>query len=626
MATAALLLTPTWSFAQTVILAPSLVEEATGKETVDNELPAPETAAPEVPESDTSQVESIPFSEEAETGTLRVESIPASDTLFAPPPLPGQESSADEEPPIARLRPKKWQRNKQTPAARPDFSPANLHHQPYELPEPQGELPAPHGELPPPQDAVPPPQEAVPPPPAYDKHGYEQIDPLPPLEEELWLHGGSYLYSPEGDRLNWPHDDPHAHYQLLRIPEDWHAPQPVTLFDDFLGAGPIPHRPNLRWPHDGYHWDPRLVLYGSYEIIGTALEENDQRHDLLGHQMFLDLDFRVTGTERAHVQWRPIGERNTGGSFYRFNDPEGYIDNSTGIPERYWIEFEVASVFGGYFKDEFTPRDYHVVVGKYPFALHNQLLINDDILGFVVNKNNIYLGTLSNLNVQAVVALDDVEAFTDGSANLYLLNATADHLHSFYEMTYGYVQHGRESGRDAQYAALSATRLCGPHTMAARGLFRWAPNASGGSGELYVLEYNRPWLHDRNLFGVEKSALYATAFHSTEGWQSISAGNFDRVRTAFAVDPLIPLTAARSPDDNVGMAVGMQFFRHQENESLLPELAYDAPGGDSVWGVGLRYQRKTGPRSFFEMQGVANWSDNVAFRREGVFLSETILF
>ncbi|REK21760.1 MAG: hypothetical protein DWQ42_18955 [Planctomycetota bacterium] len=527
----------------------------------------------------------------------------ATEMRFPPPPLPGgltfPAPSADSatvsprQPPAnLRKKPTATLRNP-PPQGDPQSTPVELRKQPLELPSPP-----------------------------------EFIDPepLPPLEEELWYHGGSYLYAPEGDRLNWPHHDPHAHVQLLRLPEDWYAPQPITLFDDFLGTGPIPHRPHLRWPHDGYHWDPRLVLYGSYEVIATALEENDQRQDLLGHQLLVDLDCRLTGTERLHAQWRPLGERNTGGSFYRFSNPEGYIDNSTGIPDRYWVEWELASVLGGYLKNQFVPRDYHVVVGKFPFAVHNQLLINDDVLGLAINKNTIYLGTLSNLNVQAVIALDDVEAFSDGSANLYLLNATADYRHAFIESTYAYVQHGRFRGRDAQYAAISVTKFFGPHNVAGRALFRMAPDASGGSGELVVLEYNRPRLYSHNFLAIEKSVFYVTAFRATEGWQSISGGNFDRVRTAFAVDPLIPLSAARAPDDNVGLAMGIQFFRHHEDESIIPEVAYDSPAGDAVFGIGLRYQRKTGPRTFFELQGVANFSENPMFRREGVFLSETLLF
>ena len=74
----------------------------------------------------------------------------------------------------------------------------------------------------------------------------EELDdaPLRPLAEELWLHGGSYLYQPEGDRLNWPAPGDSC-YQYLRLPEDWQKPQPVTLFAEYLGADPINPWPEI---------------------------------------------------------------------------------------------------------------------------------------------------------------------------------------------------------------------------------------------------------------------------------------------------------------------------------------------------------------------------------------------
>ncbi|MGB6042072.1 MAG: hypothetical protein WBF93_02835 [Pirellulales bacterium] len=454
----------------------------------------------------------------------------------------------------------------------------------------------------------------------------DQLEPLPPLEEELWLHGGSYLYQPEGDHLNWPGECLDQHYQVLRLPEDWCAPQPVTLFDDYLGTGPIPYGPRLRWPHCGYSWDPRFVMYGAYQVLGIALEADNRRQDLIGHQLFVDMDFQLTGTERAHVQWRPIGERNTGGSYYQFSNPSGYVDNSTVIPERYWIEAELASVLGGFIHDPFIPRDVHVVAGKFPVELHNRLLVNDEILGFAVNKNTIYAGDLSNLNLQAIFALDDVEAFDDGSAEFYGVNAFIDYRHIFLEATYAYLHHNRLSGRDADYLAFSATKLLGTTTVAGRALFKIGDRAGTGSGQLYVIECNRLRVFDHKPLGVEKAVAYATAFRASRGWNAISGGNFDRLRLAFAVDPLVNITANPAFADNTGVAAGVQFFRHHEDESIIPEVAYQSPGGTSVFGIGLRYQRKTSVRSFFEAEGIVNFSDDSMFQREGVFVSQTFVF
>ena len=462
----------------------------------------------------------------------------------------------------------------------------------------------------------------LPPDPTDDKR-----PPLPSLEEELWIHGGAHLYEPEGDRRNWVASHDGAHHPVLRLPEDWQEPRPLTLFQEFLGADPIHDTPHLKWPGEtGYTWEPRFVAAGSYELFGIAFEENDTRQDLIGHQLLLDLDLRLTGTERFHVQFRPIGERNTGGSYYQLNDPEGYINNSTAEPDLYWFEFEWASVFGGFIHDEIFPRDWRFTVGKFPLTMHNNLLMSDDVTGVTFSKNTIFLGNLSNLNFQGFITPGSVDAFTDGDADLAGFNLYADWRHVFFEFTAAYLQHEQLDDRDSPYLGLSVTKLLGRTTLTARTLFKFGDEAGRGDGQLYVLEANRTRVFDCGPFGIETAVAYATAFKSTKGWNSISGGNLDRIRTTFAVDPLINIATGRDPGDNTGATLGVQLFRHNEDESLSPEISYESPTGTSVLGTGFRYLRKTGPRSFFDFRGVISFSDDPTYRREGVFASETIVF
>lgn len=448
-------------------------------------------------------------------------------------------------------------------------------------------------------------------------------EPLPPLEQELWLHGGSYLYQPEGDRLNWPSKE-EAHYDLLRLPEDWQKPEPVTAFSEFLGADPVEPFPQFRWP-GGYVWEPRFVGYGSYELFGFALEENNRRQDVIGHQLIYELDLRLTGTERFHVQFRPLGRENTGGSYYRFNDPQDYVSNATGEPQRYWFEGEVHSLLGG-LVDPFAVLDYHIVAGRFPFVLHNSLLMNDEILGVVVNKNTIYTGNLSNLNIQVFYGFNDVDTFTDGDAQAYGAHATIDYRHAFLEATYAYANHDLDNSRNSHFAALSGTKLIGPTTLAGRALFKIGDRGGTGSGELFVLEANRTRYFEHGPAGLEYGVFYANAFLATQGWSNLGGANFNRLRTAFEVNPLVQISAGRPAGDTWGIATGVQLFRLHEDESWIPEFAFEAPNDIPVWGVGLRYLRKTGRRSFFEALGSFNFSDDPRFDREGVFLSETIVF
>ena len=482
------------------------------------------------------------------------------------------------------------------------------------FPAPGDWVPAPHDDLNDHRGSFP----ALPPDP------YETAeDWLPPLDEELFHHGGAQLYAPEGDRWNWP-DECESHYDLLRLPECWEKPHPIEGHVEFLGPGPIDADPSLQLPHGGYHLEPRFVGYGSYQLFGLAFEEGNRRQHGIGHHLLVELDLRLTGTERFHMQFRPLGRRNTGGSFYQFSDPSGYVNNATAEPDRYWFEGEFASIFGGKI-DPFFPGDVHFVLGRYPFALHNNLLMNTDLLGAVINKNTIYLGTLSNLNVQLFAAREDVAAFAAANGYVYGTHITADHRHAFYEATFAFLQHESNSTRNAQFVAISRTQLYGPWVVAARAMAKFGDQGGTRDGQLFVLETNRTQYFNHHPFGLKYGVWYCNAFVATDGWNPISGGGFDRLRTSFEVNPLVSISAGNPVADNWGVSLGVQLFRNHEDESLVPEIAVQSPMDQTVFGCGLRYQRKTSSRSFLEVLGILNFSDDPRFERQGIFVGKTII-
>ena len=147
-----------------------------------------------------------------------------------------------------------------------------------------------------------------------------------------------------------------------------------------------------------------------------------------------------------------------------------------------------------------------------------------------------------------------------------------------------------------------------------------------GSGQLFVYENNWTKPFESNLLGIEHAVPYCNLFFANDGWNTIAGGNFNRLRAAFSVDPLVSIATGRSTGENYGASLGVQFFRHHEDESFTPEIALEAPNGDPVWAAGFQYQRKTGKRTFFEILGVVNFSDIPEYRRDGIYVSETIVF
>ncbi|MEZ6133075.1 MAG: hypothetical protein R3C59_30765 [Planctomycetaceae bacterium] len=448
--------------------------------------------------------------------------------------------------------------------------------------------------------------------------GSPPID-VPPLSDELFQHGGSYMYQHRGDRLGTPALGT-EHFQFLRLPVNWIAPEPVTGFTEFLGADPVHQLPPEK---SGYSMDPRFVAAGSYTAFGLAFEQDVQKRAAIGQQLLLDFDLRLTGTERFHVQWRPLGERMTGGSWYNLTKPRDYVDNSTITPDRYWFESELHSLLGSRL-DPLASQNTNMVIGKFPFSIHNNLLMNDEILGGIIGRNNIPFAQTSNLNVQVFTGLNDVDTYAGVESQVAGLHATIDHRKQLYEVTYAYVNsHGP---RDTHFLGLSGTRFFGLLSLAGRAMFKIGDDGGTGDSQLCVLESNYTRAFEPNPLNFETAVFFSNAFWAADGWNSIGGGNFNRLRTGFEVNPLIRLSTTPGNQNTVGATVGVQLFRHHEDESLIPEFAWESPNGDSVYGAGLRYLRKTGSQTYLEILGLINRSPGTQHDRDGIFVSHTIVF
>jgi hypothetical protein len=451
---------------------------------------------------------------------------------------------------------------------------------------------------------------------------------LPPLEQELAIHGGSYL-NESIDSIRARHEVCVEHPPAEYLPENWWGPQPIALPYNYLGSNAIPVHPCLKWcGPNGSMWEPRLVVAGGYQVFAAAYQQGHEQHNGIGHQLLVDIDLRLTGTERFHVEFRPFGRKNTGGSFYQFNNPAGYIDNSTGVPQRFWFEGELQSILGGLIDNPRPQLDVNFVVGKFPFALHNALLINDEVLGIVLAKNYFISSPLSNLNTQVFYAPSDVDS-AYGNTGMAGIHFLGDYRHALIEATYAHVFNPGRGDHAADYGAFSLTQLFGPLSVAGRVMFKEGDRDGIGNGQLYVLETNfsripPDWLQDRT--GIELTVSYLNLFKATSGWSPISGANFNRLENLFTLNPLLNIAAGLAPTDTTGAAAGVQMFCHHQDASLTPEIAVEDVSGHSAWGIGLVGQRKLCPRTYLELRGLKTWSNAPMLRRDGAFASLFVIF
>lgn len=160
-----------------------------------------------------------------------------------------------------------------------------------------------------------------------------------------------------------------------------------------------------------------------------------------------------------------------------------------------------------------------------------------------------------------------------------------------------------------------------------RGLLKIGDEGGRGSGQLFVWENNFTRVWDAKPLGIEYGVFYANAFAASEGWNSLGGSNFNRLQSAFEVNPLVAISSGRVLMDDVwGVSTGVQLFRHHEDESIIPEVSFVSPEENPFggWGCDTFARRAAAPIS--RRLGVANLADDPAFRREGIFIAETILF
>lgn len=411
------------------------------------------------------------------------------------------------------------------------------------------------------------------------------------------------------------------------LPSNYQPPHPLTLWQEFLGSDAIKIWPKLHWFGDGNQITPALTAYGSYNVFATAFQQDRNEVVGIGHQFLLEVDFSLGATERIHAQWRPFGEKNTGGSLLQLNEDVRYADNGSALPQRLWLEADISEIFSGYFSD-LALVDVAISAGLFPYSLHNQLLINDDIVGVIVSKNDIIFEPFSKILVQFLGAFDEIDAFAnEDNIRLYGAHAIIDWKTRNVELTYLRVFDATDPARNQDYFGASVVQLWGVWNFAGRALFQLGDEARDGAGQLYVLEANYTRYLQEPLGTFDTYLVYCNAFWATEGWQSISGGNFDRLRGAFAVNPLVQLSLrqGRTPR-TAGIAAGVELFLLHKDLAIIPEIALEFPEPDEVLGLGGRIRYKISKQSQLELRGLLSFTGADDLRRDGLFLEWTVFF
>jgi hypothetical protein len=203
---------------------------------------------------------------------------------------------------------------------------------------------------------------------------------------------------------------------------------------------------------------PGLAVYGDWRTAIAYNSNNGKDIAQIATRLNIDIDLKLTGTERIHAFFTPLQKAN---QFTRFEfgggDGDGkFTDEFDFNPQTLFFEGDVGSIYSG-FSGTAASFDLPFTVGLFPLFLQNGIWANDAILGGAVTlpaRNSAKLG-LPNFDITFFAAFDNVDnagilgAQQNSNANIYGVTTFIDGLGGYIEAGYAAVQ-GKDDQVDGQ--------------------------------------------------------------------------------------------------------------------------------------------------------------------------------
>ena len=360
---------------------------------------------------------------------------------------------------------------------------------------------------------------------------------------------------------------------------------------------------------------PGLAIYGDWRTAVAYNSNNDKDIAQIATRLNLDVDFKITATERIHAFFTPIQNNNVYSRF-EFGGGDG-DDQFTAEFDRnaatLFFEGDFGSLYSGFSGKE-ARFDLPFTVGLFPLFLQNGIWANDAILGGAVTlpaRNSAALG-LANFDITFFAAFDNVNnagilganADDNNKANLYGVTAFVDAFNGFVETGYGLIQDEQDGLLEHFLTAAYTRRYYNTLSNSTR-LFanfaddpfaNFADNLEGKNDGFAIISENSL------ISGLPSTLIpYANFFVGFGNPQPLVDGNgagiLKNVGINFETDALTGFPKLDDTGSNAfGGAIGLEYLFNLDQQ-LVFEVAMVQPFEDdgigaqhAQYGFGVRYQ------------------------------------
>ncbi|HLH76722.1 MAG TPA: hypothetical protein VKV28_07945 [Candidatus Binataceae bacterium] len=332
--------------------------------------------------------------------------------------------------------------------------------------------------------------------------------------------------------------------------------------------------PNFGFDFLGEQFNPRLDIDGFVRFQTLAYRMDNANNGFLVPEVDLDLNLQLTVTQRIHALFRPLERGDLQPTEYEFGPRNpGWILRDMAVPADLYYE---GQPFNWLNPNDRWPLDFTVSGGRIPLTLQNGIWFDNIFDGFMISKNNIQLGNLSNLNLLFFLSVGETQGglteaqFQQIRKKLTGVAGDADWYAYFLE--FGFACSYDNASYQGQnfnrcFWAVSSTRTFGSAGGLSLRAMGSTGNSSMGSGELVVLETQH------RLWGT---LAYANFFAATPNWlpPSVQGEALSNEGVLFTFDRLAPFPQLDANGaDTIGGALGT-IFQPKGIVTYTPEVGF----------------------------------------------------
>jgi hypothetical protein len=369
---------------------------------------------------------------------------------------------------------------------------------------------------------------------------------------------------------------------------------------------------------------PEFYLYGDYRF-GVATGRNATgRTDNAANRLNLDMDLRLTDTERFHAFVGPLDE---GAQVTGFEQVDGDVEFRNRIdltPVTGYFEGDLGVMFGAA-RGTSSPMELPITIGLVPLLFQNGIWMEDAVTGaaFALPARHSNLLNWSNYDATFFAVFDQLNSPAFGTdehaAQAFGTAWFIEAYDGYIETGYAFVRDRNQSDRSYHNITTSYTRRYFDRiSNSVRVIVNAGQDlaAADKSADGVLLLVENSWISRWPLTVVP----YANFFVGWDRPQSVaragvSGGILRNTGINFDTDGVNGFaTLDPTASDTAGGSLGIDLIGDDLDRQLLLEIAYQSPHGnknprvpDDQFATGARYQFPISYRTLLRFDAMYGW-------------------